>query len=98
MREMLQKNEISNLKHCLQKTKRVRNMVAHHVPISNHILEKERAVVQSAIETLEAAIQKGAKKYHINQVNGPLKARRDAKATSDQLVSNCSYRDDNTKR
>jgi hypothetical protein len=71
IRELLQSDEISELKHRLQQTKRVRNLVAHHVPIGNHALEKQRAVVKSAIATLESVIQKGAKKYHVNQVEPP---------------------------
>lgn len=68
LRALLNKQAISNLKTCLDHTRCIRNMAAHHVSIGTEALFAKEAVTRSAITALENIIQKAGKKYHVGQV------------------------------
>lgn len=68
LRELLQGHTNSNLKQCLGQMKQIRNLVAHHVPVSNYLMKKIQIRKGSAIATLEDIIRRGAERYHVNQV------------------------------
>jgi hypothetical protein len=68
IKELLPKHALSKLKCCLDQTRQIRNLVAHHVPVSNQVMKKKQAVTKSAIATLEDVIRKGAERYHVDQV------------------------------
>lgn len=98
LRELLQEHTISHLKQCLGQMKQIRNLVAHHVPVSNSLMKKTQIVKESAIATLEDIISRGAERYHVNQVGLSAPELDIAKIQKDQLVSNCSYSYSNTSR
>lgn len=68
LRELLQEPALSDFKCCVDKTKQIRNLVAHHVPVRTILMEKKEAVAESAIAALDQVIRRGAKRYQVDQV------------------------------
>lgn len=68
IKELLPEHALSKLKCCLDQSRQIRNLVAHHVPVNNKVMKKKQAVTKSAIATLEDVIRQGAERYQVDQV------------------------------